>query len=369
MKSDSPGTDPVIERQYYLAWLAIKGVGPQQLLKIRDHFGSFFVAWTATHDLDPLWQAWLQRTKQSRQSIDPELYFNKLVANNPQIVTLLDNEYPARLQNSYPHPVLYYRGSLDSLNNSAFLSVVGSRQLTNYHHQALRLVMAGLVGHQVVIVSGLAFGADALAHELALEYSLPTIAVLGSAVDDASIYPRSNFSLAQRILKSGGLMLSPFAAGSAIDKHNFPLRNTIIAGLSPVTLVACAAQRSGALITAQLALDVGHEVLTIPGPITDTSSVGTNALLRQGALAITSSEELLQALNLTTQNEVTKKSYTTSDPLQHALVTTLTRTPYHYDDLLAQHPTATPTQVTVALAQMELQGWIERLPGNVIRLR
>lgn len=207
-----------------------------------------------------------------------------------------DKEYPKLLAEIYDPPViLYCRGNI-KLFDSICLAVVGSRKHTYYSKSVLERIIPLLVSVKMTIVSGLALGVDGLAHYLTLESSGNTIGVLGSGVDN--IYPTANQQLAERILKSGGLIISEYPPGSRPYKSNFPLRNRIIAGLSVGTLIVEARHDSGSLITAGLANEYGREVFAVPGNIDSYASEGTNALIKQGAKMVTSADDILMELNI-----------------------------------------------------------------------
>ncbi len=356
------------ERQYYCAWASIRGIGAKLLLKIGNHFGSFFIAWNSQTDAQPNWQALLNRTKALRANIDPNKNYQTLVTANPQFLTLIDPIYPPALAQSFPEPILFYRGNQELLQAPCLIAIVGSRQFDYYATQALRQIMSELSGQPIVIVSGLAFGIDALAHQLALDYQLPTIAVLGSSVHEHEVYPRSNWRLAETIVQQNGLLVSPFKYQTPILNQNFPQRNSTIAGLSRLTVVISAAKRSGALITAQLAIDAGREVMTIPGNINQPLSAGTNWLAQQGAQLITSGQDIIAALQLETKLTPTKQ-YETSDPLIQEILLLLQSAPIRFEDLLEKLTTYDQTTLTIAISKMELSGWIERLVGNYIQLK
>lgn len=356
------------ERQYYCAWASIRGIGAKLLLKIGNHFGSFFVAWNSQTDKQAYWQTFLDRTKSIRQHVDPEQVYRQLCQDNPTFLTLADTEYPPALAQSLPEPLLFYRGNKELLQAQNLIAIVGSRQYDQYATQALRQIVAELAGQPIVIVSGLAFGVDALAHQLALDYQLPTIAVLGSSVDEREVYPRSNWRLAESIVQHNGLLISPFRYQTPIINENFPQRNSTIAGLSRITLVISAAKRSGALITAQLAMDAGREVMTIPGNITQPLSAGTNWLAQQGAQLITSGQDIIEALQLQSEPQ-SAKHYQTSDPLMKELLHILQTSAVRFEDLLERLQQYDQTAVTIAISKMELLGWIERRVGNYIQLK
>ncbi len=203
-----------------------------------------------------------------------------------------DVNYPKLLrQITNPPEKLYYRGVLDQ--RLFPIAIVGSRKLTAYGTAAIDKMIAGLAGLPVVIVSGLAYGADAHAHRTALKHKLKTIAVLGSGIDDNSIYPRENKPLALEIIKNGGAVISEFPERTAALPAHFPQRNRIISGLSRAVIIIEADLQSGALITANLAVEQNRDLFAIPGSIFNILCTGPNELIKQGAFALTCAQDLI----------------------------------------------------------------------------
>lgn len=203
------------------------------------------------------------------------------------------------LLNEIPHPPkqLYVRGELPPLEWK-WLAVVGSRALTSYGKQACEYLIEGLRGYPVVIVSGLAYGADACAHRSALNAGLPTVAVPGSGLDYSVMYPKANVALAKEIIKNGGAHVSEFEPDFKPFASSFPERNRIIVGLSHAVLVIEAKEKSGSLITAKLTSDYNRELLVVPGSIFSATSKGTHQFLKLGAQAATEPADILKALNI-----------------------------------------------------------------------
>jgi len=207
----------------------------------------------------------------------------------------IDNpNYPALLKEiSNPPKILYYIGTWPDTNLFP-LAVVGSRESDIYGERVIKNILSNDILDKTVIISGLAKGIDAAAHRIAKH----TIAVLGTGLDEASFYPKENLELYRQIIASGGLIISEFPIGTKPRPQNFPERNRIVAGLSLATIIIQAKIKSGALITARLALESGREVLAVPGSIFNELSAGPHLLIAQGATPITNSDELHQILNL-----------------------------------------------------------------------
>lgn len=207
-------------------------------------------------------------------------------------------DFPPQLLEIPDTPELLYAVGTPLTPDALYLSVVGSRTHTTYGADACDSLIRGLQGSGIVIVSGLALGIDSIAHRSAIKAGLKTVAFPGSGLSESALYPATNFSLAKEILAAGGTLVSEFEPGFKATQWSFPRRNRLMAGIAHATLVIEAADKSGTLITARLALDYNRDVLAVPGPITSATSLGTNLLIKQGATPITRSEDILEAFGL-----------------------------------------------------------------------
>jgi len=247
--------------KYWLAFNQITAIGPIRTQRLLDYFGQLKNAWQANKT--ELLKAGLEEKIvneliKKRQEIEPENELKRLEKSASQIITLFDENYPKLLKEIYaPPPLLYYLGRLD-LNNDFPLAVVGTRKISDYGRQITQQIVGELVDCGLTIVSGLALGIDATAHQAAVKLGGKTIAVLGSGIDQ--IYPASNHNLTRKIIESGGAIISEFPIGMPPLKHNFPQRNRVISGLSLGVLVTEAGEKSGALITTKYALDQNREI-------------------------------------------------------------------------------------------------------------
>lgn len=204
-----------------------------------------------------------------------------------------------------PPKQIYVLGqSLDNIMAMPRVAIVGSRKPSAYGREVAYRLAKELASSGVVIISGLAFGIDSIAHKAALEAGGVTVAVLPSSIDH--IYPASHRGLAQQIIENGGALVSEYEKGEPIMKHNFIGRNRIISGLSDAVLIPQAAVNSGSLHTANFALEQGRTVLAVPGPINDPFSEGTNNLIKSGAQVTTTVNDVLAILNLPTQQNIKK---------------------------------------------------------------
>lgn len=207
------------------------------------------------------------------------------------------NDIPPPLRElPQPPAELYVEGTLPNFDSFAYLSVVGSRRFSRYGRDACERLIAGLAGYPIVIVSGLAIGIDALAHRAALAAKLPTVAFPGSGLDRSVLYPRSHVGLAEEILAAGGALISEFEPKTRAAVHTFPRRNRLMAGVSRAVLVIEAAEKSGTLITARLATEYNRDVFVVPGSIFSENAKGSNALIRLGAMPVSSSADILVEL-------------------------------------------------------------------------
>lgn len=214
---------------------------------------------------------------------------------NIKIVSWFDPDYPCRTISS-PPPIIYIRGFLADPLSNPYIAIVGSRKATEYGREMTKKIVRGLVPYSTTIISGLAYGIDAEAHKSALEHNLPTVAVMGCGID--RIYPIGNLGLAKDILNQNGAIISEFPWGTPPLKHNFPLRNRLISGLSRATAVVEAEIKSGSLISAKWAADQGKEVFAVPGNVGRVLSSGTNLLIKDGATLLENASDIVCGLKL-----------------------------------------------------------------------
>ena len=211
--------------------------------------------------------------------------------NNIDIISIEDKQYPNILKEIYDPPIcLYIRGNKEILNNKS-ISIVGCRKATDYGRKVARDFAYNISKQDINIISGLAIGIDSEAHLGAVEANKKTVAILGNGLD--TVYPKENIILSQKILDSGGTIISECPLGTKPKKENFPARNRIISGMSNGLLVVEAKEKSGTLITVDFALEQGRDVFVVPGNIVSENSVGTNDLIKQGAKLVTDWRECI----------------------------------------------------------------------------
>jgi DNA processing protein len=328
-----------------------------------NHFGDLEEAWRA--DARELKAAGLDRralsnlmTARSTISLDEEM--GKIERQGARVLTWDDPAYPPRLLNIYdPPPVLYVKGEILEEDQWA-VAVVGTRGATVYGKEAARRIAGGLARNGLTIVSGLARGIDSEAHRAALDAGGRTIAVLGSGVD--IIYPAEGRRLAQAVVERGALV-SEYAIGTPPEAGNFPPRNRIISGLALGVVIVEAGERSGALITADYALDQGREVFAVPGNIFRKKSKGTNNLIQQGAKPVLSVEDVLEELNLTMVSQQAEvRAIVPENETEAALLEYITADPVHVDEI-GQKSGLPIAQVSSTLALMELKGMVRQVGG------
>ena len=299
-----------------------------------------------------------------------EDYIKKLKEKDVWFVTLQDKEYPELLKEIKNPPfVLYGCGQVpDGTWFSKSIAVVGARKTTEYGREVTKLLTTELVLNGFTIVSGLAFGVDAISHMTALENSGKTIAVLGCGVDCCN--PAENQSIYNSILKSGNCIVSEFPLGMKPTQWTFPARNRIIAGLSQAVLVTEGAEDSGSLITAEFALKFGRKVFAVPGPITSSMSKGPYKLISKGAKLVTSGEDIFKELKtqksklkIATQNS---KVWNATEEEQ-AILDLLQNENLHFDEIV-RRTKFNSSKLSSLLSMMEIKGLIKSLDGGIFSI-
>jgi DNA processing protein len=353
----------VESRRYWVAFNRVMGIGPVRLRALLDAFGDLETAWNASEE--ELRDAGLEARPlasliQTRGQIDLDAELSKIDALGSRVITWEDESYPSRLlEIDAPPPVLHVWGEITPQDRWA-AAVVGTRRPTPYGIAVARDLAAVLAAGGVTVVSGLARGIDATAHQAALEAGGRTIAVLGSGLD--RIYPPENRRLAEQIAQSGAVV-SDYPLGTAPESGNFPPRNRIISGLSMAVVIVEAGEGSGALITADFAVEQGREVFAVPGSVYQRASRGTNQLIRSGARPLVALEDVLEALNLESvarQDAVSEAL--PQDDAEARVLAALTSDPVHVDEVQARCGLPA-SQVSASLAMLELKGRARQVGG------
>ena len=284
---------------------------------------------------------------------------------------ITDKNYPQRLLNCYDSPeLLYYKGNAD-LNTSKIVSIVGTRNHTDYGKQLTEKLIKELTEQHVLIVSGLAYGIDAIAHKAALKNNLQTVGVLAHGLDQ--IYPTHHSSLAKDMIKEGGL-LTEFRSRTNPDKHNFPTRNRIVAGMSDATIVIETGIKGGSMITAELANSYNKDVFAFPGKITDSKSAGCNFLIKSNkAILLTDAEELVEIMGWEEKSHKStakkqKELFIELSQEEKIVINILKEKDGVHIDELNHKSGLSSSAVAAAMLNLELQNVILSLPGKIYQL-
>lgn len=356
----------LVSMKYLNALNKIPGVGSQKMRTLFNFFGSGEEIWKsnlaglrASGMNDKLAETILYE----KERIDPDKEWEKLEKENIRMISQNDEEYPQLLKEIFNPPfLLYAKGSYD-LNSRPMVSIVGSRKHTPYGEQVALSFANDLAQAGVTVVSGMALGIDALAHQGAMAGGGKTVAVLGSSLDDKNIYPKTNFALSREIAENG-ILISEFPVETPVGVGTFPMRNRIIAGLSLGTLVVEAGEKSGTLITSSLALEYNREVFTVPGSIFSAQSLGTNSLAKRGAKIVTSVKDILEELDLGEEKDLEKNIPMKFDTQEEEIIfAALSNDPTHID-IISKISRLGAATVASTLMMMEIKGWIKNIGGQ-----
>ena len=320
---------------FWLAWSYI--LRGRQLKKLFDYFQNGEEAWRASSSaltglgFQP---ETLKKIDEERQRLNPKQKMEELQKRDLKMTLFKDENYPPLLSQIYDAPaLLFYRGRLPD-DKEISLAIVGTRSVSRYGQAATITITRELAADGLNIVSGLARGIDALAHETALEVGGRTTAVLGSGLNADDIYPREHLKLTRQITESGGCIISEYPPGVGPEKHHFPERNRIIAGLTAGTLVIEAPETSGALITAKLALEYNREVMAVPGNIFEKNSLGANNLIKLGAKVVSGADDVREALQIQVATGQQNERVFALSPEESHILKALSKNPLHIDNLI-----------------------------------
>lgn len=277
-------------------------------------------------------------------------------------VTPRDKKWPALLR-ELPEKAkpkkLFVKGALPPAD-ALIISIVGTRKPTSYGREIASQIVRALAPFRVVVASGMAIGLDAIAHRTALEEKLPTLAILGCGLDEDVLYPKMNLTLARDIISGGGALISEYEHDKKPELWTFPERNRIIAGIAHALIVVEAGEKSGALITARFALEFGRNVYALPGPIWQSKSHGTNALIKEGATPIITLDDLIEDLGFAREHKE-KVADPEATKEEHVILQTLCED-CSIDEIIKKTRMA-PDKVLALTTELEIRGLIRGMGG------
>lgn len=392
------------QKKFLNALLLIPGVGYETIRKIREGFylsphprdrisktlderhnasqgekyrmpnpegwgGSYEKAWNASpRELiaSGIEQKTAETVERAKKTVNPDKEMLRLEKNGVTLIEESDSSFPEILKEIPSPPMwLYIKRNIDERETT--LAVVGSRKATSYGKEAVEKIISGLSRKtSVTVASGLAVGIDGEAHRSALKHGLQTIAVVGSGLDEHSLFPPQHISLMREIVERGGTIISEYPLGMPAFKQNFIQRNRLIAGLSKGTLVVEAAEKSGALITARFALEQGRSVMAVPGSIFSPYSKGVNTLISEGARVITSADDVIDELCLETRADRAQDGARLTDEKEKIIFENLNM-PLKVDELV-EKLNLPPADIISRLSMLELKGLVKNMNGEWIRM-
>lgn len=354
-----------MKSKYWIALSSIEQIDSRFIQRLYNYFGDIEQAFNASiselSHIDGLNIKKAENFVNMRNKINPDKVLDEVTQRNVFYLTLEDEKYPKMLkQISDPPAVIYYKGSLDICNLEKTLAVVGSRRASYQAKEELTKIISQFSGTDICIVSGLAAGIDSQAHIAALDNNLKTIGVIASGLD--FFYPTSNKHLYERIENGNGAVISEYFPSFEPLKFRFPQRNRIVSGLSYGTLVAEASLKSGALITANLTLEQGRELMCMPGLISNPNTEGIYKLLKNGATLVTSAEDILNALNWEVKKTEVQKELPLLTEDEEKIFSALEIEEKSFDELVFITKLGVENLLT-CLTTMELKGIIKQV-GN-----
>lgn len=349
---------------YLVSLHSVDGLGSVRLKLLLDYFEDPKKIWDAkTIELRKIHlpEKIIEKLDELRRNIDPDKYLDSITESEIQILTFYDDNYPTNLKEIPDAPIiLYYKGTILDSDQKA-IGVVGTRKITGYGKLVTEKFTKELVNAGFTIVSGLARGVDTTAHKTAVAEQGRTLAVLGGGLN--KIFPPENTELAALIAKQYGAIISEFPPDYPSLPGNFPARNRIIAGLSKGVLVTEAAQDSGSLITARLALDYNREVFAVPGPITSNLSRGPADLIKTGAKLVFEANDILDEFGIVATSSRKQATSVNLTELEKQVLDYLDNESKHIDEVCREAKKSS-AQIAATLMKMEIMGVIKNLGGG-----
>lgn len=347
----------------------LRGIGPRKARDLINKIGPLDILFTKSPSalskltgVKPAFFSSMKREDALKKAVDAVAFHE---AKEIESIFYTNPKFPRRLSNCSDAPtMIFVKGTLD-LNNYKFVSIVGTRQATQYGKEICRRMIESFVGKNIAVISGLASGIDSYVHRYCLEYDVPTIAVLGHGLD--RIYPSQNRNLAKNILEKGAL-ITEFIPGTIPDRENFPKRNRIVAGMSDATIVVESKISGGSLITAYLAFSYDRDVFAFPGNINVETSQGCNALISQEkAHLIQSPHEFLKLMGWEVENEsvnAQRTCFPELNPTQTEIVGLISNEQTVHVDIISTKLSIPISKLNAELFNLILSGIVSELPGK-----
>lgn len=359
------------EKIYQLALSEVPHIGYVHAKILCEKFGTaqsiFHASQSQLERVEGIGEVRARNLKSFRDFTKAQEEFQFITKFNIESFYLADDNYPKRLLNCYDPPtVLFYKGNV-SLNHPRMVAIVGTRNNTEYGKSFTEKLVKKLAEHDCVVVSGLAFGIDAVAHKCSVRNNIPTIGVVGHGLD--TIYPSEHTTLAKQLIKNGGL-LSEFRSNTKPDKHHFPSRNRIVAGITDATIIVESGVKGGSLITAEIADSYHRDVFAVPGRSTDIKSGGCNDLIRKNrAILLSDPDQFIETMGW---QDSAERVHTAT---QKKLFVDLSEDEKKVVELLSQKKTLGIDELNISLAisnsklaasllNLEMSGIIRSLPGR-----
>lgn len=360
-----------MKKKFWIALSAIEQLDPYFFKALIEYFGDAEKAFNATTEDFKNINTTIKKVSnflEKRDKINPDKTLDDVISRGIKFLTYYDEAYPSILR-EIPDPpmVLYYKGDLTRCNFERTIAFVGSRHCSINGKEATKHVIKGFAGTDVCIVSGLATGIDSVAHNAAIENNIKTIGVIASGFD--FVYPTTNRKLYKQIEEESGVIFTEYFPTFEPIKFRFPQRNRIVSGLSHGTVVAEAAIKSGALITANLTLEQGRELMCIPGLINNPNTEGIYKLLKNGASIVTNAQDVLNALNWEIQPAIKQAQNNDFDNLtvdEKKILYTINIEPKTFDEIQKETQIDTETLLEL-LTTLELNSIITQTADNRYR--
>lgn len=357
-----------MKTKFWTAFASIEQLDSTFIQRLYNYFGDIETAWNATlSDLKQIEGLSIQKTnnylnKKKELAVNPEQTLDFVLNKGIKILTYEDSNYPYMLR-QIPNPpmILFYKGNLFDCNLDRTIAFVGSRRASFAGKEGVSSIISDLRGTDLTVVSGLAAGIDATAHRSAIENGLKTIGVIASGFD--YVYPLTSADLYKQLEAGAGAVVTEYYPTFEPIKFRFPQRNRIVTGLSYGTVVGEAAIKSGALISANLTLEQGRELMCIPGAINNINTEGIFKLLKDGATMVTKGEDVLNALNWQIERKEVFETKLNLNEAEQLIFDIIGVEPKGFDEIQNQTGLSTD-ELLIRLTEMELSGLIEQVEGD-----